>query len=134
MDAPHPLSVELALTDESARFKALLRRGLTESKQADHRTAVVAFTEALVLRPVHVPARLAAARSLSALQRWDEAIEQVTNAVEIQPDHAGAYLLLGELHRDRGNTDEARRAFRKAAALEPGTKIGRAAKKAIDKL
>ncbi|WP_089850495.1 PA2778 family cysteine peptidase [Halomonas saccharevitans] len=47
------------------------------------------------------------------------ALDAFTDAVQAAPDLAAAWLNLGLLHRERGETDEAREAFERAAAL-PG--------------
>ncbi|MBI5509145.1 MAG: protein kinase [Deltaproteobacteria bacterium] len=128
------LAAELGLPDPAARIKALMRRGGLETKKGNHELAAAAFRAAVEARPTSTPARLALARSLLTLRRYPEAEAAVNAAIEAQPKNGAAFLLLGDIMRDRGDAVQARWAYGRAIAVEPGGKNGKAAKKALDSL
>jgi eukaryotic-like serine/threonine-protein kinase len=128
------LAAELAIADEAERFKALMRRGLIEQKNESLVVAVAAYEAALTLKPTFVPARLAAAKSLLSLKRHADAEAHVNLALEAQPKNVGAFLLLGDILKDRGDAEQARWAYKRCVSLDPVGKLGKAAKKALDAL
>lgn len=72
--------------------------------------------------------------ALSALAANDRAAAErhATEAVRLEPEHAGAYILLGRIARDRGDTAAARRAFEMAKRhADAGSAIAREADEAL---
>jgi WD40 repeat protein/serine/threonine protein kinase len=70
--------------------------------------------------PTSWPDRLARARLLARLEKWDEAEAECTRAVEHHADVAAVWLARGNLRLGRGRRDEAGADFRKAQGLQPG--------------
>ena len=60
----------------------------------------------------------------SSLGRREEAVEQMQRAVEIEPQHAFAWLALGWTHLDLGHHAEARWCLEKSLELEGVTAVG----------
>lgn len=63
--------------------------------------------------------RFQLARALMGLGRYDVAAEQMRNAVDLDPNYADGWALLGEAERASGNLEAARDAFKSAIALKP---------------
>ena len=53
-------------------------------------------------------------------ESWDEAITRLTRAVELDPDHDGAWTALGYVYESQRRTDEAIEVYRKAVKANPG--------------
>jgi Flp pilus assembly protein TadD len=47
-------------------------------------------------------------------RRYEDAVQELTRATELAPDHADAYYILGLAYAKLGRIDEARRAFASA--------------------
>src|ERR1044072_6358383 len=52
-------------------------------------------------------------------RRFDEAATMLEKARLLAPEHAGLYVLFGQLESARGNSAEAAKHFRRAAELDP---------------
>lgn len=57
------------------------------------------------------------ARNLLSQSRFDEALEALHHAVDLEPDSPAVYEILGDLYRRRGKTAEAEQAYRQAITL-----------------
>src|SRR5438093_1055466 len=87
------------------------------------------FTEAIraravLLRLINTNPRLAQARFLLGrlaieTESWDEAIAELQKAVELDPDHDGAWTALGYVYETRRKPDEAVEIYRRAAKANP---------------
>jgi tetratricopeptide (TPR) repeat protein len=64
----------------------------------------------------------------------DEALAKFREALEMDRQHAGAYLNLGIAQKLKGEREECLQAFEKAAALDPNGETGKEARRQIEKL
>lgn len=100
--------------------------GGVELRRRNHDRAIRAYRRALQLDPGFADAsynlghalRLEAERSEDESQRA-EAAACFERVLESQPDHAGAWLSLGLLHKQRGATDAALEAFQRCLEVHP---------------
>lgn len=69
--------------------------------------------------PKDVEAEILLANALAASKDLDGAVQQIEEALRIDPNRSGTYSNLGELEQTRGHRDEAEQAFRKAVDLDP---------------
>jgi len=65
------------------------------------------------------------------LQRFDEAISSMGNALKIKPNHQIAQLNLGIVNMTVGNTDKAKEWWKKAIQTDPTTEVGKKAKELL---
>ncbi|HWX53871.1 MAG TPA: tetratricopeptide repeat protein [Verrucomicrobiae bacterium] len=59
------------------------------------------------------------AQGLVAHKKLEPAEKELTTAIEIYPQFAAAWSLLGEVHEGQGHIDEAKKAYGQAAASDP---------------
>nr|WP_255537808.1 XrtA/PEP-CTERM system TPR-repeat protein PrsT [Motiliproteus sp. SC1-56] len=94
----HPLEeaagdlVRTALQLDPDSSEAWIMSGFEALSRRDHRSALKAFDEALRLTPKHLKAQLGRAMSLNALNRPGEALEQLNQAQNTNPDHVFLHL------------------------------------------
>ena len=93
-------------------------RGLSAWKGGDPTQAEEAFGHALLLDPDHVKGLLNLSRVFLDQERFDEAMEKVTLALEIEPTSNAGYRLLARSHYAQGNVDDAVDAYRHAIVLD----------------
>jgi tetratricopeptide (TPR) repeat protein len=73
------------------------------------------------------------ARALYDANRPLEARSSLERAVEVAPDYAPAYLLLGELHQADGRNADARAAYERFLELEPRGEQARVVREIVAK-
>src|SRR5262245_21837845 len=71
--------------------------------------------------PKDIDAQLPYANSLVGLQELEGGIQEIEQAIEIDPAHASTYTNLAILKLAQGQRKEAREAFEKAVALDAGS-------------
>ncbi|MDB4244183.1 tetratricopeptide repeat protein [bacterium] len=81
--------------------------------------AVLAYKNALLLKPDYADAYYNLGNALHKQGKLDEAIESYNKALLLKPDYALAYYNLGNTLKDQGNVDEAIMAYNKALSLNP---------------
>lgn len=105
---------------ETARLqaRAAYERGLKAMEDRAPSAALVAFQEAIALDD-SMPAYRNALGLLYFyhLQQYEAALEQFARALEIDPDHADAYLNLGTVLAEMRRWDAAVEAYRKALSF-----------------
>lgn len=108
-----------------ARGRVRLESGKTEM---DWKGAIDDFAYVLRLDPKHVEARLGRAEALVYLGRCqgeagvpllNAALVHLEDSVDLDPRHARAWLLLGQLFVELGHLDRAVEALDRAVALDP---------------
>lgn len=122
-------TVKLAQRATSDQAEMHYQEGDQLRENGKHEEAAGEYNQALASRPSFPEARLALARSLTALQRFDEAEKQIEAAMR---DHRGPYpeaqTVLANLRRYQGLTDEAiveyRKALQSARSASPEAHIG----------
>jgi protein O-GlcNAc transferase len=82
--------------------------------------AVQLYRDILKREPRHVEALSSQGLALQKLQRHEEALTCLAQAVQLNPGHANAQLNLGLTYQSLGQLDEARAAYQRALAIEPG--------------
>jgi Flp pilus assembly protein TadD len=92
--------------------------GLSASKSGDPVKAEGAFEDALRIDPAHIKSLTNLSRVLIDQKRFDEAIDKLTLAGEIDPKSGEVQRLLGRAFHGQGMTDDAVSAYRQAIALD----------------
>lgn len=82
--------------------------------------AVQLYRDILQRQPGHVEALSNQGLALQKLQRHEEALTCLAQAIQLNPRHANAQLNLGLTYQSLGRLDEARAAYQRALAIEPG--------------
>jgi len=71
------------------------------------------------VEPYGPAVRFQLSRALMSLDRYEEAREHMQTAVDLDPNYADGWMLLGEIERTLGNLESARDAFSTALKLKP---------------
>ncbi len=104
-----------------ASVAALLARGDTEE-------ALKVARQIALDKPRDATAFFDLASAAQATGRLDEALEAARAATRLAPDRAGGYVLRGAIHLQRGDAQEAERAWNEALARSPSASEARAAR------
>jgi tetratricopeptide (TPR) repeat protein len=75
--------------------------------------------KALSLRPKYIQAQILRANALAGLHKLDDAVSEVENAIQNDPDQAISYASLGAIQMFRGDQKDAEAAFKKAVDADP---------------
>src|SRR5262245_18898206 len=78
-------------------------------------------TTLLSRKPQDIDALLLRANALAALKHPEAAINEIEEALKVQPNESHAYVNLGTVLMGGGQATEAEAAFRKAISLEPSS-------------
>jgi tetratricopeptide (TPR) repeat protein len=81
--------------------------------------ALVEFDRAIAARPQFWGHYSAKGRSLYTAARYEEAAAAFRRASEVQPDNSTTFQLLGTVHQQLGQKEEALRNYEKAIAIRP---------------
>ncbi len=79
--------------------------------------AIVAYERATQLDPEVAAVWEALTFAYAAVDRPDDALRAATEALRLNPTNATIYLVRGDIHRDRGEREEARADYQQARAL-----------------
>ena len=124
------IQIQTPLSGEMS-FLSLLTLGLARAQVLDFDGAIAAFTRALSLpstvNTMANPADLYFYRGVSHFAKsfllfedeTDLAIADLNKAIELRPDTAGPYMLLGTLFQQRGDFEKALHNFEKMVSLAP---------------
>lgn len=82
--------------------------------------AVELYQDLLREQPGHVDALANLGLSLQKLQRHEEAVVHLRQAIALRPRHANSHLNLGLTYQSLGRSQEAKASYEAALALEPG--------------
>jgi tetratricopeptide (TPR) repeat protein len=74
-----------------------------------YQEAIPYLERAIKIRTDYVPARVALARALMGLKRWDKAVRELNEAVRLDPRHPQPHLLLSQVYFRLGDEEQARR-------------------------
>jgi len=105
-------------------------RGIESFRSGDYRTAITCFETALRLQPEdptlrfnlsssHARIGLELARTPMTRVTYLQAVAEAEKAIELLDGHPFFYSVLGFIHQEMGDHDEAYRAFGRAAELDP---------------
>lgn len=104
--------------------------GRLRRQQGERAQAIELFQKALTLDPYSAPPNFDIARSYDEAGRFEEALERYLRVVEIEPDHAFAYVYIAAIHfLVLGQVDESLIWYQKAAendALSPSLQAAQA--------
>jgi tetratricopeptide (TPR) repeat protein len=93
---------------------------LSAWKSGDATKAELAFEKALSIDPRHVKSLVNLGRVFIEQKRYDEAIERLARAGEIDSESAEVQRLLGRVYHAQRRTDDAVQAYRRAIELNEG--------------
>ncbi|MEO1069698.1 MAG: TIGR03032 family protein, partial [Cyanobacteria bacterium J06638_6] len=116
--------VELSAVQPS-EAEVFFHQGLQAYQAGDLTTAVQHLQRGLKLSPNQMTARFQLGVMLVDLQRWPEAVEQLTQVVAERTDHAAAHNSLGVAYLQLGDRTQAKWHFERALALNPQFQIAR---------
>jgi tetratricopeptide (TPR) repeat protein len=91
--------------------------GLSAWKGGDLAKAESAFEKAVSIDPRHVKSYVNVSRVFIDQKRYDEAVERLTRAADIDASSTEVQRLLGRVYHAQGKTDEAVEAYRRAMEL-----------------
>ena len=90
--------------------------GLQARLMGDTEAALAEYRRAAKLDPASAVIRVEAARLLRDSGRFEEALVEAKQAVALEPDHADAHLILGQLYQSQSDGSAGDEAVRLAAA------------------
>jgi len=116
-------AADLLPADADAQVKAgemlLVARQFPEAKaRAD---------KALATKPAHVAALILRANALAGLNKLDDAVTEVEQAIRTDPDRSESYASLGMMQLIRGDRAQAETAFKRAVDTNPNSTPARLA-------
>jgi tetratricopeptide (TPR) repeat protein len=71
--------------------------------------AIPYLQRAISIRTDYIPARVALAKALMGLKRWEQALKELSEAVRLDPRHPQPHLLLSQVHFRLGDEEQARK-------------------------
>ena len=92
--------------------------GLSAWKSGDAAKSEMAFETALRVDPTHMKSLVNLSRVLIEQKRYDEALEKLTRAGEVDPESVTVPRLMARAYSAKGDTDQAIDAYRHAIALD----------------
>ena len=92
--------------------------GLSAWKSGDAAKSETAFETALRVDPTHMKSLVNLSRVLIEQKRYDEALEKLTRAGEVDPESVTVPRLMARAYSAKGDTDQAIDAYRHAIALD----------------
>ena len=88
--------------------------GLSAWKSGDLARSEQAFEQALSIDPMHVKSLVNLSRVFIEEKRYDDALDRLTAAADINPESTEVFRLLGRTYVAQGKTSEAMDAYRRA--------------------
>jgi tetratricopeptide (TPR) repeat protein len=107
-----PGKAMVTVKDALERAQRMMANGRPDRAEALLRSVVNA-------RPKHADARNLLSVALYRLDRRDEAIKSLREAIKLNPDNTNYYCNLGEMERQAGHLDSATISLNKAIAIDP---------------
>ena len=92
--------------------------GLSAWKSGDLAKSEEAFEKALSIDPLHVKSLVNLSRVFIEEKRYDDALDRLTAAAEINPESTEVFRLLGRTYVAQGKTGEAMDAYRRAIEID----------------
>ncbi len=112
-----PLALILALPACVARTPAGYDAGLELARSGDHAGAVASFDQALAKDPAFAPARVARAKSLTALGQPRPALDELRQASDLAPEDPEVWIAMAELEEKLFLLDSAAAHYGRAGDL-----------------
>jgi len=98
---------------------AQLRAGTLLLLAGQYEDARTRADKVIALQPKNIEAQVLRANSLAGLKNMEAAIEEINEAIALDPNKATTYANLGALEQVRGRAPEAEAAFKKAIEADP---------------
>lgn len=111
--------LDLARVPAAARSEALELRGLAYMGLGDDPKGLETLLEAREANPGNVNAHIALARFYAGKNQRADAVASIDQALAIEPDHAGALVLKGDLTRNIEGLEAALPFFERAIEAQP---------------
>ena len=105
---------------QALRLSALNLKATLAARTHRLALAVELYQDLLREQPGHVEALANLGLSLQKLQRHEEAVVHLRQAIVLRPGHANSHLNLGLTYQSLGCDQEAKASYQAALALEPG--------------
>ncbi len=103
--------------------EAQLRAGTLLLLAGQYEDARTRADKVLAPQPKHIEAQVLRANALAGLKNMEAAIEEINEAIALDPNKATTYANLGALEQVRGRAAEAEAAFKKAIEADPKSVI-----------
>lgn len=94
-----------------------LGNALTDLGQFEE--AFIQYEQALQINPSYLDACLNFGKSLQKSKQYEAATQCYEHALKIKSDHSETYYLLGELHYEINNLNQAKKSYTKSLELDP---------------
>jgi len=107
---------------DSARFWLAIERGAAAQQQKQSDAAILAYQEALSLRPLDSGALLGLANAFVGERKFADAEARFQQVLNQAPNNADATAGMGFVHLKEGRFDDAQKLFAKARKLDPARK------------
>jgi len=117
------------LAPQSADPLALL--GQTQTFLEDYDAAMITFTKALAIDPKHATALGGRGFLYLEQERFDEAVKDLVGATAGRADSDRYWAMLGQAYHNLGKILEARSAYDRALAINPGNTLAQQGKLAL---
>jgi len=104
----------LRITAAGARASKLLASPSERMSDSELREALTLLEDVLPYRPHDPELNERAARVCLQLRKYEDAREYAETLLERSPEYAPAHMLIGRIHKDQGDLDQAVRAFEMA--------------------
>jgi tetratricopeptide (TPR) repeat protein len=92
--------------------------GLSAWKSGDVAKSEEAFEKALSIDPMHVKSLVNLGRVFIEAKRYDDALDRLTTAAEINPESTEVFRLIGRTYVAQGKTGAAMEAYRRAIEID----------------
>ncbi len=112
------LKKRLELQPTSAKAWVNLGAGLAAAR--NYSAAIDVTKRGLSLDPSNLIGQVNLARYLIQVEAWEESVQHLHALIELFPNSADGYGLLGVAFGNRGQIEDARSAFRQALKIDPG--------------
>jgi tetratricopeptide (TPR) repeat protein len=114
--------------------EAIAERADERFQARDYAAAAALYEQLLALDPTNVSLMNNLGITLHYLGRSEEALQQISNGLDIDSAHQRSWLTLGFIHSQLGNADEARAALTNAVRLGADTEVGQSATRMLSDL
>jgi tetratricopeptide (TPR) repeat protein len=111
-----PPTLVLSISQNEQK-KQCLKDGNAFYEQKDYRRAIEAYNKAIELDPKDRVGYYNKACALTAFEKYEAALEALTQLTDIDPNYGPAWDLAGQILKALGKSDEAEQAFQQAREL-----------------
>lgn len=108
--------------------------GYAYYRKKEYKLSEKYYLEALKLEPAHPPALWGLGKTYVAMGRGGEAVSALSNVVERYPEYSEGHYALAQAYMLLKNYRKAKSEYKKVIALDPGSPMGRDAKKMVYQL